>query len=76
MREAGHTAPLLFRQGFRPFFLGAGLWSALAVAIWAGVLAAGWSPPSVFDPVAWHAREMLFGYAGAKEKGTESLPEK
>ncbi len=55
----------LFRQGFRPFFLGAGLWSFIALALWLAALAGGIELRSAFDPVIWHAHEMLFGYAGA-----------
>jgi uncharacterized protein involved in response to NO len=51
----------LFALGFRPFYLLAGLYAALALPVhalqYAGVL------PGV-DPL-WHAREMLFGYAFA-----------
>ncbi len=55
----------LFRQGFRPFFLGAGLWSFTALGLWLAALAGGLELRSAFDPVTWHAHEMLFGYAGA-----------
>ncbi|MEM1427904.1 MAG: NnrS family protein [Pseudomonadota bacterium] len=54
-----------FSFGFRPFFLGASLWSALAMAVWIGMLSGAWTVPTALDPVSWHAHEFLFGYLGA-----------
>ena len=48
-------------QGFRPFFLAGGLWSAAAIALWIAVLTAGIELPSRFDPLTWHIHAMLFG---------------
>ena len=60
-----YSGPAILAVGFRPFFLGAGLWAAGAVALWLAQLA-GWPAlPSAFDPIAWHAHEMLFGYVTA-----------
>ena len=60
-----YGGPAILAVGFRPFFLGAGLWAAGAVALWLAQLA-GWPAlPSAFDPIAWHAHEMLFGYVAA-----------
>jgi uncharacterized protein involved in response to NO len=60
-----YSGPAILAVGFRPFFLGAGLWAAGAVALWLAQLA-GWPAlPSAFDPIAWHAHEMLFGYVAA-----------
>ena len=47
--------------GFRPLYLLAGLYAALAVPLWAAQYA-GWLPAA--NPL-WHAHEMLFGYAFA-----------
>ncbi|MGB1548130.1 MAG: NnrS family protein, partial [Alphaproteobacteria bacterium] len=57
--------PALFRQGFRPFFLGAGLWSFGVVAFWLVIVSGMVSIPTAFGPAAWHAHEMIFGYATA-----------
>ena len=51
--------------GFRPFYLLAGLYAALAVPVWAAQYA-GWLPGA--NPL-WHAHEMLFGYAFAVMAG-------
>lgn len=64
-RMRGWTGPAVLGFGFRPFFLMAGIWAALAMALWIGVLAGGVDLPTAFDPVSWHAHEMLFGYLGA-----------
>jgi len=51
----------LFDLGFRPFYLLAGAYAALAVPLWA-MQYAGWLPgPNIL----WHAHEMIFGYAFA-----------
>lgn len=51
----------LFALGFRPFYLLAGAYAALAVPLWA-LQYAGWLPGA---NLLWHAHEMLFGYAFA-----------
>lgn len=62
-------APIFLTQGFRPFFLAAGLWSAAALALWIIMLTAGIELPSRFDPLAWHIHEMLFGFVMAAVAG-------
>ncbi len=64
-RQRGYKGPALLSAGFRPFFLVAGVWAALAMLLWIGMLAGTLSLPSVLDPVAWHAHELIFGYGGA-----------
>lgn len=59
------TGCALWNLGFRPFYLLAGVFSVLAIAVWVarfnGVLTQGaW----LGDPL-WHAHEMIFGYAFA-----------
>jgi uncharacterized protein involved in response to NO len=51
----------LFDLGFRPLYLLAGAYAALAVPLW-GLQYAGWLPGA---GIAWHAHEMIFGYAFA-----------
>jgi len=56
----------LFRLGFRPFFLGAGLFSVVAVAIWFALYVLHVDIPFPgMPPAIWHAHEMIFGYAMA-----------
>lgn len=61
--------PEVLRVGFRLFFLLGSLWSALAMGLWLGLLSGGIRVPTAFDPVGWHAHEMLFGYLGAIAAG-------
>lgn len=63
------SGPALFSYGFRPFFLGAGVWGAVAMMIWLAVLSGAIELPSAFDPVSWHAHEFLFGYLSAALAG-------
>jgi uncharacterized protein involved in response to NO len=67
--SVGHCSPTLLAHGFRPFFLAAGLWSAVAPALWIAMLTMGTAPPSRFDPLAWHVHEMLFGFVMAAISG-------
>jgi uncharacterized protein involved in response to NO len=67
--KASQTGPILFTNGFRPFFLAAGLWAALALALWITAFASGAAIPSRFDPLTWHIHEMLFGFAMAAVAG-------
>ncbi len=64
-RYRSFDGPALFRQGFRPFFLGAGLWGLAAVTLWLAVVQGAASIPTAFSPAGWHAHEMIFGFAGA-----------
>ena len=58
----GMGSSALFAHGFRPFFLLAGLYGALAVPLWLG-LHAGWIGLEPALPATlWHGHEMLFGY--------------
>ncbi|MEQ8327269.1 MAG: NnrS family protein [Parvibaculum sp.] len=61
--------PAILEQGFRPFFLLAGLHAALALALWIHVLAGGWTPPMHFPLLSWHAHEMIHGFAMAAVAG-------
>lgn len=54
-----------FRGGFRPFFFGGAAWGLIALTLWVASLAGGLTLPTLFDPLAWHRHEMLFGFVGA-----------
>lgn len=51
--------------GFRPFFLAGSLVGALLVSYWAVVFFKGTLPGFYFDPINWHAHEMIYGFAVA-----------
>lgn len=60
-----------FTEGFRVFFLAAGLFGVASLAyweLWLGVHAAGGmvtGTPFAMAPHLWHAHEMIWGFAGA-----------
>lgn len=63
------TGPAILTFGFRPFFLGAALWAAIAMALWVFMLVGVFTLPTAFDPVSWHAHEFLYGYLTAVVAG-------
>lgn len=68
-RARAWTGPALFSYGFRPFFLFGGVYAGLLVAVWT-LFQFGLAPlPSALPPLAWHAHELLFGYAPAVVAG-------
>ena len=64
-----HSGPAILHYGFRPFFLGAGVFAVLAMAIWIGALTSGWEVGGSMGAIDWHAHEMLFGYTSAAMAG-------
>lgn len=56
---------VLFALGFRPMFLLAATMAALWIPIWILVLHGVIAVPARFGPMAWHAHEMVFGFAAA-----------
>lgn len=61
-RAAPQDGFALFRLGFRPFYLLAALYAALAIPIWLHALRGGaWH--GAVAPLAWHQHEMVFGFA-------------
>lgn len=60
----------LHHLGFRPFFLGAGLFAVIGMILWAGIYGFGWSGLNAAYPApTWHAHEMVFGFAVAVAAG-------
>jgi uncharacterized protein involved in response to NO len=55
----------LLSYGFRPFFLGAGVWACVAMLLWIGYVSGHWTFANAYGPLAWHAHELLFGYVSA-----------
>lgn len=58
-----------FGYGFRPFFLAAGWYALIAIAIWASLYSLGISPFGSLPPYLWHGHEMLFGFVTAAIAG-------
>jgi uncharacterized protein involved in response to NO len=57
--------PALLSYGFRPFFVLGAVWAAAAMALWPAMLAGSLTLPTAFDPVRWHAHELIYGYVPA-----------
>lgn len=53
-----------FALGFRPFFLAAGIYAVLMMALWLLVLRGGLDVGEM-SPLVWHGHEMLFGFTVA-----------
>ncbi|MDE3822868.1 NnrS family protein [Sinorhizobium meliloti] len=64
-RGLARTGPVLFSYGFRPFFLGAAVWAVVAMTLWIAALAGHLEVAGSYGAHAWHAHEMLFGFAPA-----------
>lgn len=64
----------LFGDGFRVFFLAAGLFAFVSMGIWEGyqilqALGGMLELPTAAPPHLWHAHEMIFGYGSAALAG-------
>lgn len=66
IQENSAPSMALFNLGFRPFFLGAGLFAVVSVVLWlAYFLNLFTLPTSPISSFQWHAHEMIYGYAMA-----------
>lgn len=64
---AGRPEPVaaaFLRDAFRPFYLGASLFAALAVPFWLAVWF-GWMAGPALPPIYWHMHEMVHGFGVA-----------
>jgi len=68
-RYRPRAGPAILSAGFRPFFLAASVWAALAIPLWLAVYTGGLVAPSLLAPVVWHVHEMVFGFAAATVAG-------
>jgi uncharacterized protein involved in response to NO len=59
------TRLALFSYGFRPFFLGGTIYAAAIAVFWVPHYFGAYTIPTSFNPVDWHAHEMLYGYLAA-----------
>lgn len=57
--------PPILRLGFRPFFLSAGIFSAMLLGLWLYSFLTSFNPSTNYSPTLWHAHEMIFGYTAA-----------
>jgi len=61
--------PAVLDYAFRPMFLAAGSWAAIALVPWLAMFFGSLQLPTRFDPLAWHVHEMLFGFVMAAVAG-------
>ncbi len=69
VKRRADEGPILLQYSFRPFFMFAGMWAALAIPLWLATFAGFPIIPDSIDPVIWHQHEMLFGFAAAAITG-------
>ena len=67
--DAARAKWALFRYGFRPFFLAAGLAALLLVPWWAAALSLGVPLGTNWPAPLWHGHELLFGFIVAAVAG-------
>jgi uncharacterized protein involved in response to NO len=60
---------VLLERGFRPFFLLAGIYAAFGIGSWLGIWQGWIALSSTWPAAAWHAHEMIFGFATAALAG-------
>jgi uncharacterized protein involved in response to NO len=68
-RYRPHNGPALLSAGFRPFFLAAASWSAIAIPVWLAMFSEQGAVPSALPPLVWHVHEMVFGFGAATVAG-------
>ena len=68
-RYRAHAGPAVLSAGFRPFFLLAALWAAVAIPLWLLIFAGQAQVSSALLPAIWHVHEMVFGYGAAVVAG-------
>jgi uncharacterized protein involved in response to NO len=52
----------LLRLGFRPFYLGAASFAAIAIPLWIAMFLGVVQLPLALSPMIWHAHEMMYGF--------------
>ena len=60
-----YSGPVFLSIGFRPFFIGSGIWAVLSMLAWIAHLSGYITLPGHIAPAGWHFNELLFGVIGA-----------
>jgi uncharacterized protein involved in response to NO len=68
-REGAPAVLTLLSVGFRPFFLLAAIWAAIAIPVWLAAYVHGYVLRGSLHAMAWHAHEMVFGFGMAAVAG-------
>ena len=70
IEKEGNYRISFLHLGFRPYFLAAGGYAAVSMAIWAYAYSSRIQVlPSQIPAIAWHAHEMIYGYTMAVISG-------
>ncbi len=64
-----YEGPAVLSMGFRPFFLAAALFAALAVPVWVLAWGGRVALGGPFVPTDWHIHEMIWGFGAAAIAG-------
>ncbi|MEQ9419994.1 MAG: NnrS family protein [Rhodospirillaceae bacterium] len=64
-----YKGPAILSFGFRPFFLVAGIWTVVSLALSTAMLSNLLTLPIAFTVVDWHVHEQLYGYLPAVMAG-------
>ena len=68
-RRRDSAGVALFSAGFRPFFLLAAVWAAVAIPGWLAAYVHGFLLPGAIPAIVWHAHEMVCGFGAAAVAG-------
>ncbi len=68
-RYRPHAGPAILSAGFRPFFLLAALWAAIAIPLWLALFTGRTDLPTLLAPPVWHVHEMIYGFGAATVAG-------
>ncbi|MCP3690537.1 MAG: NnrS family protein [Gammaproteobacteria bacterium] len=69
-KQPDNSGSILFELGFRPFFLAAGIFAVVGMCLWAAIYLFDFVlPMRGMSSFAWHAHEMIYGYALAVISG-------
>src|SRR5438128_2887866 len=63
--SSDYRGPAVFSYGFRPFFLGAALFSGVVIPVWILVYAGVGHSGFLYPARDWHVHEMVFGFLPA-----------
>ena len=64
-----YSGPVFLSIGFRPFFIGSGVWAVASMLVWIAFLGGYFTLPGHISPAEWHFNELLFGVIGASMIG-------
>jgi uncharacterized protein involved in response to NO len=68
-RRPARGSHALWARGFRPFFLGVGVYAPWVVGVWLAIWYGALPATSWLSPIWWHGHEMLFGLVAAAIAG-------